>query len=283
MAVQAPAHHRHVATRVIERALDHEAMTRGGVEAAWEWLAITECEACWSRFNKLRWQHAAASPEIAELRDYLGPAFQEGRDGTLALARLWRALQPASPGEIAQFYRRADDYLYDLALFHGSGERRDYTTDLHRLARSYNCQSALDYGCGSGSDGLSLLEHGIEVTFMDYEGPLTRYLEWRLERRHLARRLRFVGEDAVPEADLVYSLDVFEHLPEPETMAEVLARKTRKLLVYNVLFRVDSDTICPMHLPDHDPVQTAHAIEDRLGALGLTLLSDDPLLTVWTR
>ena len=283
MAIQAPAHHRHVSTAAIERALDHEAMQRGGVEAAWEWLAITECENCWSRFNELRWRRAAGSREIEELRTYLGSRFEVGRDGTKALADRWRALEPRTPEQIAAFYRGADDYLYDLALFHSSGERRDYPTELLEVATTYGCRSALEYGCGTGSDGLTLLEHGFDVMFMDYKGPLTRYLEWRLQRRAHAAPVYFVGEDAIPTADLVYALDVFEHVPEPETMAEVLARKAGKVVVYNVLFRVDSDTICPMHLPHHDPVQTAHAIEDRLGALGLTQRKADPLFTVWTR
>ena len=283
MAVQAPAHHRHVSTAAIERALDHEAMQRGGVEAAWEWLAITECKSCWSEFNRRRWSHASDSPEIRELRDYLGANFEEGRDGTMALAERWRALAPATPEDIAAFYRQADDYLYDLALFHASGERRSYPADLAAQARAYGCRSVLDFGCGIGTDGLSLIAQGLDVAFMDYRGPLTRYLEWRLERRTLGAPVLYVGDDAIPEADMIYALDVFEHLAEPETMAEVLARKARKVLVYNVLFRVDSDTICPMHLPNHDPVRTAHAIEDRLRALGLTLRSDDPLFTVWTR
>jgi hypothetical protein len=284
MASQAPPHHRHVAPAAIDRALDYDAMRRGGVEAAWEWLAITECEQCWSLFNRSRWQRSGPSPEIDELSQYLGPKFEPGRDGTLALADLWRSLDPVTPDEIAAFYRGADDYLYDLALFHASGERRDYASDLAEIASHYGCLSALDYGCGIGSDGLSLIRGGLDVVFMDYRGPLTDYLAWRLERRALAARLiHFVGEGSVPEADLVFALDVFEHLPEPETMAEVLARRTRKVLVYNVLFRVDSDTICPMHLPDHDPVATAHAIEDRLRGLGLTCRADDPLLTVWTR
>ena len=66
-------------------------------------------------------------------------------------------------------------------------------------------------------------------------------------------------------------------------MAEVLGTKAQKLLVYNILFRVDSDTICPMHLRQHDPVAMTHAIEDRLTSIGLTQVSDDPLLTVWSR
>ena len=284
MAIQAPPHHSHVPDADIERALDYEAMRAGGEQAAWQWLAITECAGCWSRFNAARWQHSASSAELAELRDYLGTDFEQGRDGTGALADRWRALGPSTPDEVAAFYRQADDYLYDLALFHSSGERRDYVRDLAGIATRYDCTSALEFGCGTGSDGLSLMERGLDVTFMDYRGPLTRYLEWRLNRRGLAGRdILFVGEDSIPQADLVFALDVFEHLPEPETIAEVLAHKARKVLVYNILFRVDSDTICPMHLPGHDPVGTAHAIQHRLTSLGLKMQDDDPLFTVWTR
>ncbi|MEX2239036.1 MAG: hypothetical protein WEB00_16075 [Dehalococcoidia bacterium] len=259
-------------------------MQAAGEAGSWAWLTVTECRSCWARFNALRWQRSLGHPEIEELREYLSDGFEDGRDGTLALAERWRALNPRTDQEIQGFYETAEDYLYDLALFHASGERMDYVRELINLATKHRCASALEYGCGIGSDGLELAAGGLDVQFMDYRNPSTAYLFWRLGERGLDEEsLHFVGEEPIPEADLVFALDVFEHLPEPETMAEVLARKTGKVLVYNVLFRVDSDTICPMHLPGHDPVVTAEAITDRLSALGLKQIKDDPLLTVWTR
>lgn len=160
----------------------------------------------------------------------------------------------------------------------------EYPPELLKLAREHGATSAIEYGCGIGSDGLALNDAGLDLSFMDYRGPVMDYLRWRLCQRGLTEDLlTYVGEDEVPAADMIFALDVFEHVPEPETLAEVLAGRARKLLVYNVLFRVDSDTICPMHLAGHDPVTVVHDIEDRLSSLGLTQINNDPLLTVWRR
>lgn len=263
--------------------VDFKQSRKAGEAVLWVRLAVAGCTACWARFNALRWERARGSPEVAELRAYMGGRFREGYDGTMALAGRWRELDPRTPEDVSSFYGSADDYVYDLTLFHASGERMDYPSALAGLAREHDCGSALDYGCGTGSDGLRLIESGLDATFMDFDNASTEYLRWRLRRRGLDEgRLVFVG-DEIPPADLVYALDIFEHLAEPETMAEVLAARTGRLLVYNVLFHVDSDTMCPMHLNDRDPAETIHAIDDRLSSVGMRRISDDPLLTAWAR
>src|SRR4051794_41957747 len=62
-----------------------------------------------------------------------------------------------------------------------TGTKRPYLEHLMRLVPPG--ARVLDYGCGTGSDGLLLLEAGYRVEFADFDNPSTAFLRWRLERR----------------------------------------------------------------------------------------------------
>ncbi|HEX8105079.1 MAG TPA: methyltransferase domain-containing protein [Solirubrobacteraceae bacterium] len=149
--------------------------------------------------------------EREELEAYLGAAFDEralhGHEHGVAaeLARL---------GDEQLLYRRSEAYLYDLTAFSLSGTKAPYL-DLLRAAVAPGAR-VLDYGCGIGSDGLALLEAGYDVEFADFDNPSTRYLRWRLERRGRAAAVHDVDAGPVPGGfDLVFALDVIEHVEDP--------------------------------------------------------------------
>jgi 2-polyprenyl-3-methyl-5-hydroxy-6-metoxy-1,4-benzoquinol methylase len=102
--------------------------------------------------------------------------------------------------------------------------------------------NVLDYGSGTGSHGISCLYAGAaHVDFLDVDGPLRRFAEWRVEKRQF-KNYRFLNHnDPVVEShyDLVVCLDVMEHLADPFGAIKTIHRslKTKSLLALNVSVR----------------------------------------------
>lgn len=177
----------------------------------------------------------AQERELDELREYLGPDYDhpllEGSAGAVQEER-------EQLGGEEELYRGSHAYLYDLTVFAMSDTKRPY---LDVLCRHMPPGSRLlDYGCGIGSDGLTLLEQGYEVAFADFDNPSTRYLRWRLRRRGLEAKIYDLDRDELPAAgfDAAYSFDVIEHVDDPFAFLRGLERAARMVLVN---FLVDED------------------------------------------
>ena len=152
----------------------------------------------------------APERERAELREYLGPQYDEDR-----LRRYEPQLDEefASFEDEASFYRASQGYLYNLTAFAMTRTKLPY---LRELVRHVPVGSRLlDYGCGIGSDGLLLLEAGYRVEFADFDNPSVEYLRWRLRQRGLEAPVHDLDGDVPGGFNAVYSWDVIEHVPDP--------------------------------------------------------------------
>lgn len=185
-----------------------------------------------------------ADAEQAELRDYLGDRYDEGRlRGHLQamdeeLERL---------GDEQRLYRSSDAYLYDLTVFAMSATKEPYLRTLTRLVPPP--ARLVDFGCGIGSDGLRLLAAGYSVAFADFDNPSVRYLRWRLARRGLDAEIYDLDQGAPPSGfDLAYSFDVIEHVPDPHRFLEDLERCADQVLV-NLLEPEPGETALHHELP----------------------------------
>jgi len=149
--------------------------------------------------------------ERDELRAYLGDAYDEDR------LRGWQRTLEEETEQItdeATLYRTSEAYLYNLTAFAMTGTKLPYLLALLRHVPVGG--SLLDYGCGTGSDGLMLLEAGYRVAFADFDNPSTRYLKWRLERRGLEAPFYNLDRETVPGGyDGSYAFDVIEHVDDP--------------------------------------------------------------------
>jgi len=184
-----------------------------------------------------------AARELEELRSYLGDAFVPEM-----LAGHERAVEEelAIIGDEKTFYKSGRSYLYDLTAFAMSGTKVPYREVLARAVPPG--AKLLDYGCGIGSDGLSLMEQGFNVSFADFASPSVAYLKWRLASRGLEAKVYDIERDHIPAGfDAVFAFDVLEHVDDPFLFLARLESLAR-LVVVNVLEQGEHCTL-HRHLP----------------------------------
>jgi GT2 family glycosyltransferase/SAM-dependent methyltransferase len=220
-----------------------------------------------ARRNASIWYHQRLAPrfltawegeaDLEELKDYLGPAFDEHVlwDHVGAVER-----EEESATDEGTFYRTSEMYLYDLTAFAMTGTKRPYVRDLRRHVQ----QGAriLDYGCGIGSDGLRLIDAGYDVAFADFDNPSTQYLRWRLERRGFDAPIYDVEGDVPGGFDAAFSFDVIEHVDDPVGFLERL-EALASVVAVNLLEPDPNDT----HLHKPLPIPELLRRAERLGLL----------------
>jgi 2-polyprenyl-3-methyl-5-hydroxy-6-metoxy-1,4-benzoquinol methylase len=178
---------------------------------------------------------------LAELRDYLGDAYDERRlrEHMHEVER-----EEAEAPDEATFYRTSESYLYDLTVFAMSGTKSPYLRDLRRQVPPGS--RLLDYGCGIGSDGLRLIELGYQVSFADFANPSTAFLRWRLDRREKVAEVFDVDGEVPTGFDAVYCWDVIEHIDDPFAF---LANLEQRAAVVAVNFLEPAEHDVHVHKP----------------------------------
>lgn len=197
------------------------------------------------------WHHlhhtAEQMTELSELFNYIKTTEDPSVTRKDVLARCFRApydihnkFDKQFPGfnrgakytseEVDAFYRGIDDYLYDLTHYWFS-RRKDIAEMFARIPKE--ARTFLDFGCGIGDCGLTVMENwnDAHVVFHDINIPNLRYLRWRLDQRKeiladtKATHFISAADDELDRAwtsmgnkpfDVVFCLDVLEHMIEPE-------------------------------------------------------------------
>jgi SAM-dependent methyltransferase len=167
--------------------------------------------------------------EEAELREYLGDAYD--RDLLMGNAQLLEEEVVVIDDE-QRFYRASRAYLYNLTAFAMTTTKRPYLELLTRCVPPGS--RILDYGCGIGSDGLTLIDAGYQVEFADFDNPSTEYLRWRLERRNLEAPVHDLDGTVPGGFDAAFAFDVAEHVEDSSAfMGELESRAA--LVAVNLL------------------------------------------------
>ena len=238
---------------------------------------LNNCLGCWGIWNKIRWDAARETAGYKELRKYLGNSFEEYFDSSWAIASDWFADDPKTDDEIADFYKNTHHYLYNLVIWHESGDRDNFSKDVDNLRKRFGVSSAIDYGCGVGNDGLMFLEHGLEVDFVDFKCPSVDFLNWRVKRRKLKAQVVDVETiNKLPVSDMFWAIDVLEHMTHPLWVVEHLSNET-KVFVHRSEFGRDHGGRHPCHL-DFNELNLNEALRRR----GFRHIPW-PVLSVWVK
>lgn len=190
----------------------------------------------------------------AELREYLGPAFDHAR-----LARWQEQLEEEAlrVADEQELYRTSEAYLYNLTAFAMSETKAPYLDVVRSVAAPGD--RVLDVGCGIGSDGLTLIEEGYRVEFAEFDNPSVEYLRWRLERRGLQAPIHDLDSGPLPTGfDLAYAFDVLEHAPGWRDLLTSMEQSARIVCV-NALETSADETVLHRALPIREIVGHASA------------------------
>lgn len=210
----------------------------------------------WTRALTLPGFPDLESSLVGELAEYLGRSESEVADGCRSaaaeLARTWRAAAPQGVGEVSEFYRRSDGYLYDLTWWHALAEDESALAGVEALevALDIHARDILDFGSGIGSLGLLFTRHGMSVTLAEINAALNDYARRRFDRRGERAEFLDVNSHGLPEAafDFVSAVDVLEHLPDPVNTLKSLAAALRPGGALFVHLPPEDDPSRPMHL-----------------------------------
>ncbi|HUY46625.1 MAG TPA: zf-HC2 domain-containing protein [Streptosporangiaceae bacterium] len=185
---------------------------------------LDTCQPCWEIWNRYRWDAAAGQRLLAALRDFLGSSYRPYLDSSRALHDEWIAAQPRTAAGIRHFFENSEAYLYNLVIWHASGNRPGYVTAA--IPYLTGARIILDFGSGIGQDTIDLRNLGHAVLPCDLPCPSARFMRYRLRQAGHDHRVADPRQlDPPPPADTLWIIDTLDHLPDiPAALGPVLQR-----------------------------------------------------------
>lgn len=232
---------------------------------------------CWKLWNKVRWDAAMESEGVKELEEYLGDDFVPYYDSSWGLANEWLDRKPLTEEEIAEFYKNTKNYVYNLVIWHESGDRDDYSNDIKSFVKNYNISSVIDFGCGVGTDSLTFIKENVKVYPVDFNCPATSFFKWRLKKRKMKTEFLDIEKIKVlPKADMFWAIDVFEHIPDPMEIMKIVDFSTCKVFAHCSRFNDTAGGRHPFHINFESKLMS-----DYLTSKGFKNIKWDKGLSVW--
>jgi SAM-dependent methyltransferase len=153
---------------------------------------------------------------------------------------------------IEQFYEQSPAHLFELIWWHTLEEDQTplaYVLALE-FARRYPGRRYLDFGAGVGSGGILFARHGFDVALADISSPLLRFCDHRLTDRGLTAQTIDLKAHRLPNNafDMITTMDVFEHLPNPVEAIEHLAAALKPGGHLFGRFAAEQDPDRPQHI-----------------------------------
>jgi 2-polyprenyl-3-methyl-5-hydroxy-6-metoxy-1,4-benzoquinol methylase len=178
------------------------------------------------------------------------------------LAENWQRSQPRGQEAVTAWYRNNTRlYLYANCQHHLLYRHIMYTFGLLRIGRG----RVLDFGGGNGDFSRALARRGVDVTYLDVPGDAAEYLRWRAACEGLAVKVVHDANALEGPYDVVFCLDVVEHLahlpPVFERFKQLLRPGGRLLATYYN----GPTSSAPMHIdPGYDAKHflLAHGFRD---------------------
>jgi ubiquinone/menaquinone biosynthesis C-methylase UbiE len=170
------------------------------------------------------------------------------------VAEEWRRRSPRTPEEIAQYYREAKAYLWQLVFANYGIEGQVKIREFAKTAFAPS-SSVLDLGGGIGSTLLSLSQ--TTKTHADVGGVMFDYAAWRYRRSGMNVEMVSLPDGYLlnggPLADRLFDAivctEVIEHVPDPESVVKLISQVLRPggQAIATVSFD-DENGLFPMHL-----------------------------------
>lgn len=165
-----------------------------------------------------------------------------------SVARLgedWRRSNPQGQAEVTAWYsRNARLYLYADSQHHLLYKHIVYTLALLRIARG----RVLDLGEGNGNFSRALARAGVDATYLAVPGESANYLRWRAERERLPLKIVHELSELEGPYDIVYCLDVIEHLVDLEPVFERWKELLRPGGLLVATYYNGPNSTAPMHI-----------------------------------
>jgi glycosyltransferase involved in cell wall biosynthesis/2-polyprenyl-3-methyl-5-hydroxy-6-metoxy-1,4-benzoquinol methylase len=197
----------------------------------------------------------------------------------------WKGVigQQLTQDKVLEFYRRTDSYLFDLVQYNYENHYYvQWTEDLFNFCAGLKNErrelKILDFGGGIGSQMISLSRlKGAKLCYADIPGKTSEYAKWRFNRRHVDIEMIDASKEDFLEGrmyDVVITLDVVEHLVDPEAVVRYLVNhiKPDGYLAVVTSF-VDNNGEAGWHL--NADRYTDEAFYDFIKSLGMELLNNE--------
>ena len=192
------------------------------------------------------------NPLCIELACYLGKNFRGDWCGS---EDAWVSAEFQRYASVEEFYAQSNIYLYHLIGYWLEGFKRPTHAWIYQSTAGNIRASILDYGCGIGCDGIAFLNAGFTVAFADLPSRSLEFLRWRLQQRmHLGIHIYPLAPGIeIPRHDIVWCLDVLEHLPahEHEAFLDHLATLGESVILNLIDDKTADGTV-------HHPVDIDH-------------------------
>lgn len=147
------------------------------------------------------------------LEEFLGDRFDES---LTSFDECCRFVQDEFDRLGPDFYTHSVGYLYELTHFHFSTYKDAFFDVVTTTLDGLHLVDVGDIGCGVGLDAQALASRGCQVALYDLESPSTKYASWRFARDDKKMSsLQGINALGATQHDLVYAVDVLEHLHDP--------------------------------------------------------------------
>ena len=160
-----------------------------------------------------------------------------------ALAEMWDKKE----GDVEDYYKNNQTYLYDLAMFNKTEEY--FANRLGQLVNIHGCK-VLDIGCGIGTAVFMMAEQNNQVTGWDINQECIDFCNFKKKKHNLSGDFTTEKPD-YSQFDLVIAVDTLEHIKPLKRFLKVLGSEMKMGAKFYHSDYFPRDPVWPMHFEEN--------------------------------
>ena len=210
------------------------------------------CEKCKEAYRKKIMSDPRSMGVVGELASFTNLSHEHTMGklmvGPLLVREDWLKAWPTTEQEIADFYSKNANYLFDLTVANMQNDWVSQNNAIVEYAKSKGYEEILDFGCGTAEASLQLAKAGKKVSCVDLSETNLKYVKSRFSSRKLEVQVSREIDDR--QYDFVICTDVLEHLTKPVDAMRTLISHIKKngTIAFTTRFFDKDDHLHPMHL-----------------------------------